>query len=178
MSQRAATPPAGPVFLDPTGRRGRRVRVTCYALGALIAPYLVLVVLSLALPAGMLHLDVPGLGPVAPDAAAPRTRVHPRPPALPGARPSAAAAGVHAVAPAAVGGARAATTVSQHVEVAPARRPAAAPIPAMTPPPPAAPTAAGPAATPAGTPATVLTARPVPHSTHARSPSPHPTGHR
>ena len=59
-------PPAVPVFVDPTGRRARWTRRLFVAVGVLASLYVATVGLSLVLPAGTLHLTVPGLGPVLP----------------------------------------------------------------------------------------------------------------
>lgn len=53
-----------PVFVDPTGRRAPWLRRALGVVGAVAALYVATVVLSLFLPAGALHLSVPGLGPV------------------------------------------------------------------------------------------------------------------
>ena len=59
-------PPAVPVFVDPTGRRARWTHRLFVAVGVLASLYVATVGLSLVLPAGTLHLTVPGLGPVIP----------------------------------------------------------------------------------------------------------------
>ena len=53
-----------PVFVDPSGRRAGWVRLAFAAVGGVAALYVATVVLSLLLPAGALHLSIPGLGPV------------------------------------------------------------------------------------------------------------------
>lgn len=58
------------VFVDPTGRRGRLVSRTCWAVGALLSLYVALVVVSLLLPPSLSRLAIPGLGPVLPGPAA------------------------------------------------------------------------------------------------------------
>lgn len=58
------------VFVDPTGRRGRVVARTCWALGTLCVAYVALVLVSLLLPPGLSRLTVPGLGAVLPGPAA------------------------------------------------------------------------------------------------------------
>lgn len=55
-----------PVFVDPSGRRARWVHASFVTVGALASLYVATVGLSLVLPAGTLHLSVPGLGPVLP----------------------------------------------------------------------------------------------------------------
>ena len=57
-------PAVTPVFVDPSGRRARWVRAAFGAVGALASLYVATVALSLVLPAGALHLSVPGLGAV------------------------------------------------------------------------------------------------------------------
>lgn len=59
------------VFVDPSGRRGRLVSRTCWALGALGVAYVLLVVVSLLLPPSLTRLTVPGLGRVLPGPGAP-----------------------------------------------------------------------------------------------------------
>ena len=72
MDQLDAVP--GPVFVDPSGRRGRRVRRACWLLGSLAVAYVVAVLLALVVPAGLTRLVVPGLGAVLPGPAAPELR--------------------------------------------------------------------------------------------------------
>ncbi|MCA1721465.1 MAG: hypothetical protein LC779_10345, partial [Actinobacteria bacterium] len=55
-----------PVFVDPSGRRGRVLSRICWTLGALMAGYVALVVISLLGPPGLSKLSLPGLGPVLP----------------------------------------------------------------------------------------------------------------
>ncbi len=91
------------VFVDPTGRRGRVVARTCWALGSLGVAYVALVLVSLLLPPGLSRLTVPGLGAVLPGPAAaplgaveeapevllaPTRSPSPRTTASPGPRPS------------------------------------------------------------------------------------------
>lgn len=64
----------GPVFVDPSGRRGRLVRRACWLLGSLAGAYVVAVLLALVVPAGLTRLAVPGLGAVLPGPAAPELR--------------------------------------------------------------------------------------------------------
>ncbi|MBC7678386.1 MAG: hypothetical protein H7233_05300 [Pseudorhodobacter sp.] len=72
MVQLDAVP--GPVFVDPSGRRGRLVRRACWLLGSLAGAYVVAVLLALVVPAGLTRLVVPGLGAVLPGPAAPELR--------------------------------------------------------------------------------------------------------
>lgn len=58
------------VFVDPTGRRHRRVARTAWVLAALGVAYVALVVVSLLLPPSLARLTVPGLGQVLPGPAA------------------------------------------------------------------------------------------------------------
>lgn len=58
--------PAGPVFVDPSGRRHRLVVRAAWLLAGLGAAYIGLVVVSLLLPPSVSRLSVPGLGPVLP----------------------------------------------------------------------------------------------------------------
>jgi hypothetical protein len=62
--------PTRPVFVDPSGRRHRRVVRTAWLLAGLGAAYVALVVVSLLLPPSLSRLTVPGLGPVLPGPAA------------------------------------------------------------------------------------------------------------
>lgn len=62
--------PASPVFVDPSGRRHRRVVRGAWLLAGLGAAYIGLVVVSLLLPPSVSRLSVPGLGPVLPGPAA------------------------------------------------------------------------------------------------------------
>jgi hypothetical protein len=62
--------PTRPVFVDPSGRRHRRVVRTAWLLAGLGAAYVGLVVVSLLLPPSLSRLTVPGLGPVLPGPAA------------------------------------------------------------------------------------------------------------
>jgi hypothetical protein len=55
-----------PVFVDPSGRRGRTVRRLTWAVGTLVGLYAVLVVVALVMPVGLNRLAVPGLGPLLP----------------------------------------------------------------------------------------------------------------
>ena len=58
------------VFVDPSGRRHRLVARACWALGALVAAYVALVLASLVASPALGRLEVPGLGPVLPGPAA------------------------------------------------------------------------------------------------------------
>lgn len=58
------------VFVDPTGRRHRRVARVAWLLAGLGTAYVALVVVSLLLPPSLSRLSVPGLGPVLPGPAA------------------------------------------------------------------------------------------------------------
>lgn len=66
--------PAAAVFVDPSGRRGRAVGRAFGLLSCLASAYVVLVLVSLVVPAGLSRLTVPGLGPVVPGAGAPKLR--------------------------------------------------------------------------------------------------------
>lgn len=58
------------VFVDPTGRRHRRVVRSAWGLAGLGAASVAVVVVSLLLPPSVSRLSVPGLGPVLPGPAA------------------------------------------------------------------------------------------------------------
>ena len=58
------TPPRTPIFVDASGRRARWAGAAFLTVGGLALLYVATVALSLVLPAGTLHLTVPGLGPV------------------------------------------------------------------------------------------------------------------
>ncbi|MGB8651874.1 MAG: hypothetical protein WCD35_14560, partial [Mycobacteriales bacterium] len=60
-----------PVFVDASGRRASWFARTCWALGAVMAGYLLLVVVSLVAPPGVTRLAVPGLGRLLPGPGAP-----------------------------------------------------------------------------------------------------------
>lgn len=60
----SSEPVGVPVFVDPSGRRARWVRVAFGSVAGLASLYVATVALSLVLPAGALHLSIPGLGPV------------------------------------------------------------------------------------------------------------------
>ena len=66
--------PAAAVFVDPSGRRGKVVGRAFWLLSCLASAYVVLVLVSLVVPAGLSRLTVPGLGPVVPGAGAPKLR--------------------------------------------------------------------------------------------------------
>jgi hypothetical protein len=62
---------AGPVFVDPSGRRARWLARAFWSLGFVMALYTALVVVSLVVPAGVLPLSLPGLGRLLPGPTAP-----------------------------------------------------------------------------------------------------------
>ncbi|HVE97608.1 MAG TPA: hypothetical protein VNA12_00320 [Mycobacteriales bacterium] len=59
-------PPARPVFVDASGRRGRWTRRASWALTSLLVGYLLLVLAALVGPSQLSGLTLPGLGPVLP----------------------------------------------------------------------------------------------------------------
>lgn len=68
-------PPPGPVFVDETGRRRRVVRAVGFVVAALTGLFLALVGVSLVASPGLLPLHLPGVGPLLPNAAAPKIAV-------------------------------------------------------------------------------------------------------
>ncbi|MDM7832491.1 hypothetical protein [Cellulomonas edaphi] len=71
MSMQGESGSSRPVFVDPSGRRGRTVRRIMWAAGGLCGLYAVLVVVALLLPVGLNRLVIPGLGPLLPGPVAP-----------------------------------------------------------------------------------------------------------
>lgn len=163
MGQDQATELPGPIFVDPSGRRGRITRRTSWVLGGLAGAYVVLVLLALIVPAGLGRMTVPGLGPLLPGPAAPSlsdSAGSPQRPAQllvpsPSATAPASSVPTHPAA-------QTPSSVSRPaVTAAPA--PAAQPSPAATLP--------GQTVTAPGQSAS----HPVPRSTNAPAPKPHPT---
>ncbi len=139
-----------PVFVDPTGRRERWVRAAAWTVGGLVVSYLALLVVSLVGPPGVLKLALPGVGPIFPDATAPRISTgtaHARPADVFRSRPSSApvrtaGAGASAASPATTSPVAPGTTSApaRHASVTSAPRPPVS-APAAAPSTAAAPTA-------------------------------------
>jgi hypothetical protein len=146
------------IFVDPSGRRGRVVRRTSWLFGCLASAYVVLVLASLIVPAGLGRLTVPGLGPLLPGPAAPLLRD-----AGGAAQPPAQLLGGSASSKVAV-------ATGSPTPTASTGQAATAPGQAATAPGQAA-TAPGQAATPPGQ----SGVNPTPRSTHAAAPTPHPS---
>ena len=167
LGQDQAADLPGPIFVDPSGRRGRIVRRTSWVLGGLAGAYVVLVLLALIVPAGLGRMTVPGLGPLLPGPAAPLlsdSAGSPQRPAQllvpsPSATAPASSVPTHpaAQAPSSAG----ATVTSTPAPAVPA--PSTQPSPAATSP--------GHTVTAPGQSAS----HPVPRSTNAPAPKPHPT---
>lgn len=176
--------PARSVFVDASGRRGRRIRQACWLLGALMVLYVGTVLLALVGPPGLSRLSIPGIGPVLPGpAAAPlRTgtgrhvtpaRIFPRP-----SRSSAAGA----TGPATAG---TAAPAAQEPRLSPAtpgavartRGPSPSPTATATPSTPAQPSTGPPSPAPRSTktPPGQSSAKPSPHSSNAKKPSASPS---
>jgi len=160
------------IFVDPSGRRGRVVRRTSWLFGCLASTYVVLVLASLVVPAGLGRVTVPGLGPLLPGPAAPSLRD-----AGGAAQPPSHLLGASASA---TGGAASRPTAQPAPTLTASPQPgtAATGSPTPTAQPGQAATAPGQAATAPGqaaTPPGQSGGNSAPRSTHAASPTRHPT---
>jgi len=175
---------AGPVFVDSSGRRGRRVRALFWTLGALMAAYVATVVLSLVGAPGLSRLAVPGVGPVLPGAGAPKLSTgggrHERVAKVltsPSSTSSAGRLGGGTPGPtASAAGATAAPTPAPSPTALTTAAPSPTPrrSPGTTGAPSPAPTT-GTTTSPRATPPGQSTSRPTPHSTRGAHASPSPT---
>jgi hypothetical protein len=157
----------GGVFVDLSGRRGRLVGRVFWLLSCLASAYVVLVLLSLIVPAGLSRLAIPGIGTVVPGTGAPKipdangTKQTASHLLAPTSRPAAGPKGLPGASPSPSG-----RRTTPAVAASPrATAAAASPSPRRTGPPSPHPTAVGASAT----------SHPTPRSTKAASPKPHPT---
>ncbi|MET0788482.1 MAG: hypothetical protein ABWY33_04495 [Cellulomonas sp.] len=172
MSSRPGT--SQPVFVDPSGRRGRTVQRVTWTLGALVGAYAVLVLVALVVPVGMNRLTLPGLGPLLPGPVAPVFADEAGDPVPPASSPSTPAV-TATPSPSAV--ARDAASAAP-TPTPPSLVPSAEPDPAPS-------VAATQAAVPGSSdtapgrtgekPGNAPTTHPEPASTHAATPHPRPT---